>query len=212
VSVRLRPIVAPRWLAGISDGFADPLWALGAPAAPPSQRSRAAAALDAAPAAPLCPGSEDRAAPAPRPRAAPGRVRDAGGGAPGAHGVRLAHQPRLRRAPHSSSPSAWRRYWTARHDAGQTRGRRTAATGLVAGLFSLLRAPYQRTAAVARAAAPHWDGRSQAVAVVAASAGRRLDRSCLDTARGLEVARAPVATVSGGMSKPGGRKPHGEGA
>ena len=47
VGPRLRPAVSHRWLSRVSDGLADPLWALGAAATPPGHRAPPQAALDA---------------------------------------------------------------------------------------------------------------------------------------------------------------------
>ena len=65
VGPRLCPAVSHRWLSGVYDGLADPLWALGAAATPPGQRPGAQAALDAPAAVALRAGGQDRAPPAP---------------------------------------------------------------------------------------------------------------------------------------------------
>src|SRR5207249_2260251 len=73
----LCPAVSHRWVQGVSDGLADPLWILGAITAPAGARPSAQAALDAAPAAALGASGQDRAAPSSGAGAAPGRVRHA---------------------------------------------------------------------------------------------------------------------------------------
>ena len=55
-------------------------------------------------------------------------------------------------------------------------------------------------------------GSAKHVAPLYASDGRRVDRSCLESERGLAVSGAAVATASGGVSTPRGGKRHGEGA
>src|SRR2546428_235783 len=57
----LCPAVSHRWVQGVSDGLADPLWILGAITAPAGARPSAQAALDAAPAAALGASVQDRA-------------------------------------------------------------------------------------------------------------------------------------------------------
>jgi hypothetical protein len=56
VGARLCPAVSDRRLSGVSDGPADPLWALGAPTTTPGHRSYAETALDATFRAALCAG------------------------------------------------------------------------------------------------------------------------------------------------------------
>ena len=106
----LAPDCAPLFLTdgfqGVSDGLADPLWALGAAAAPPGHRPYAQAALDAAAAAALCAGGQDRAAPAPGRRAAPRGVRHAGSRQSCAGPTGLADQHGLRGADQPHHPSA----------------------------------------------------------------------------------------------------------
>src|SRR2546427_12191696 len=47
VGPRLRPAVPHRWVQGVSDSLADPLWAVGAAPTTPKHRPHAQAALDA---------------------------------------------------------------------------------------------------------------------------------------------------------------------
>src|SRR5919197_4782780 len=55
-----------RWVSGVSDGLAHPLWAVGAAASSSSQRAKPEAPLDAAAAAALRASGEDGTASAPR--------------------------------------------------------------------------------------------------------------------------------------------------
>src|SRR5712691_7864636 len=71
VGPRRRPAVSDRWLSGVSDSLADPLWAVGTAPTTPKQRPHAQAALDAPAWSALRAGGQDRAAPAPGRRDAP---------------------------------------------------------------------------------------------------------------------------------------------
>src|SRR5260370_25894184 len=62
IGPRLRPAVPHRWVQGVSDSLADPLWVLGAAVTPPGQRATPQAALDATAPTPLCASDQDRAA------------------------------------------------------------------------------------------------------------------------------------------------------
>src|SRR5205823_7000217 len=153
-------------------------------------------------AAALCAGGEDHATSPSDPRAAPGRVRHAGGRPAGAGGLRLADQHGLYRAHQPVDAPACGRYWTARHHAVQTRGRRTPAVGVVSRVLQLLLAPCQPTRAVATAPADQRDGFSQDVAAADPSDGRGADGSGVDPPGGADVSRAAVATARGGVRAP----------
>src|SRR5712691_10165874 len=116
--------------------------------------------------------------------------------------MRLAHQHRLRRAPQSQPPPACGRYWTARHDAVQTRGRLTPAVGLVPHVRQLLFASRQLTRAVATAPADPWDGLRHTVAALDAGHGGGTDGPCLGVARSVVVSGGAVAAASGSVGAP----------
>src|SRR5262249_4014118 len=138
VSARLCSTVSHGWLSRVSDGLADPLWAVGAATAPAGARSSAQAALDATTPPALCAGGQDRAAPAPGWCHAPRGVRHLGCCRAGTGAVRLAHQYRLCRAPHPDHPSAGGGGGTGGLPVVQGRGRRTPAAGLVSRVLSFL--------------------------------------------------------------------------
>src|SRR5437016_3375217 len=117
--------VSHRWVPGVSDGLADPLWAVGAATTAPGYRPRTEAAVAATAAAALRAGGQDGATPTPGRRAAPRGVwlpggRQARAGPPG-----VADQYRLCGAAQPQHPPAWRR----RPAAGQQglEGRRRVA-------------------------------------------------------------------------------------
>src|SRR5881628_1058733 len=93
-------------------------------------------------------------------------------------------------------------------------GRRRVATSavLIPDVSQLLSAPYQLTPAPPPVPAHQRDGLRETMAPLYASDGSRVDRACLDPARGLAVSGAAVATASGGVSTQRGGKQYGEGA
>src|SRR5262249_18779698 len=132
-----------RCLARVGDRFAPTLWAGGAAAPPPGPWPCAEAALAAWTAAALCASGQDRAAPAPRARQSPRRLRDAGGGAAGAGSLRLADQYVVCRAAQPEHPPACRGGGTAGQYPVQGRGRLRPAAVLVPLLLQLLLASCQ---------------------------------------------------------------------
>src|SRR5438876_2439907 len=95
LSPRLRPPVSHRWLSRVSDGLADPLWALGAARAQADTRPSPQAALDAAAPVTVCASCEVLPAPTPRGRQAPRGLRHDGARPAGPGGLWLADQHRL---------------------------------------------------------------------------------------------------------------------
>ena len=124
--------VSHRWLQGVYDGLADPLWAVG----PACLAAR-----------PQGPAPKPRWMPLPQllyaqvvktvrrrrlvRRAAPRGVRHPGGRRAGARAVRLADQHRLRGAPQPHHPAACRRGRAPGQHAVQGRGRRYVSSWLV---------------------------------------------------------------------------------
>src|SRR5439155_13110808 len=128
---RLRAPVPHGWLQGVYDRAAHPFRALGTAHSLPNHRADAQATLDVSAAAVLCAGDQDRAPPAAGAREPPRGVWHPGSRPTGACGVRLADQHSVYRAPQPVDAPACGRYWTARHHAVQTRGRRTPAARIV---------------------------------------------------------------------------------
>src|SRR5919199_4139158 len=118
-----------RWVSGVSDGLADPLWAVGAAASSSSQRAKPEAPLDAAAAAALCTSGEDGTASAPGPREPPRGVRDPGGCRAGAGGLWLADPDSVCGAAQPHPPAACRRGRATGQHAVQGRRRVAAAVG-----------------------------------------------------------------------------------
>src|SRR5262249_5826708 len=147
VGARLCPVVSHRWVQSLSDRAAHPLRAVGTPTPSTRQRTRTQAALDAPARAPLCAGGQDRAAAPFGPRAAPGRVRHAGGGPADADGLRLADQHRLHRARQPEPPPACRRGRATGDHPLQGGGRPAAAARAVPYLLQFLLAPCELTPA-----------------------------------------------------------------
>src|SRR5207244_11117505 len=135
VGPRLRPAVSDRWLSGVYDRLADPLWAVGAARTPARTRPGAETALDAPARAALCAGGQDRAAPAVGGRDAPRGVWLPGGRQSRPGPTRVAHQHGLRGADQPYHPSACRRGRATGQHAVQGRRRVAAAVGLVSGLL-----------------------------------------------------------------------------
>ena len=203
VGPRLRPAVSHRWLPGVSDGLADPLWAVGAAATPPGHRPRAQAALDAA--ARSC--SMRRWS------------RPCGAGAWCACSTAWCLAP-WRPSMHVLAPLGWQintafveriNLTIRQHVAAVGRRVSTLCKGedglrqqlaLYHCLLQFLFAPCQLTPAPAAARAHPRHRLGQAVAALYAGDGGGADRPCLDPARGAAVSRAAVAPASGGVSTP----------
>src|SRR5439155_3065281 len=197
----LYAVVSHGWLAGIHDGAADALWAVGAARTPARTRPGAETALDAPARAALCAGGQDRAAPAVGGRDAPRGVWLPGGRQSRPGPTRVAHQHGLRGADQPHHPSACRRGRATGQHAVQGRRRVAAAVGRVPLLLQFLLAPRELTPAPAAARAYPRRRLGQAVAAPDTSHGRRADRPCVDPARGAALPRAAVATASAGVRK-----------
>ena len=106
VGACLYPAVAGRWVSGVSDGFTDTLWPLGAASKQPGQGASAQALLVAPAPAALRPGHQDRPSATLGPGEQPRRVWNAGCRPARAGPTGLAAQYRLRGAPQPGPLSA----------------------------------------------------------------------------------------------------------
>src|SRR5712691_406339 len=179
------PAVSHRWVSGVSDGLADPLWAVGPAASSASQRAKPEAALDAAAAAALRASGEDGTASAPGRRAAPCGVWLPGGHQSRAGPPGVADQYRLCGAAQPHHPAACRRGRAPGQHAVQGRRRVAAAVGSLPLLRQFLFAPRERTPAPAPARAHPRDRLSHAVAALHSCDGCGPDRSGVGPERGV---------------------------
>src|SRR5262249_45418324 len=159
------------------------------------------AALAAPAWAALRAGDQDRTAPAPGTRDAPGGVRHARACQRRVGSLRLADPDRVCGTPQPHHPPARGGRWAAREHPLQGRGRGPPPAGLVQRVLEFLLASRLLAPGAPAVGADQGDGLGHTVAALYASHGGGTDGSGVDLARGVAVSGATVAAASRGVSK-----------
>jgi len=146
-------------------------------------------------------GAQDRTAPAPGTRAAPGGVRPARSCPRRVGRLRLAEPSRVCGTPPPHQPPARGGRWAARPPPLPGPGRGPPPAGLGQRVRECLRAARLRAPGAPAAWAAQGDGRGHTVVALAASHGGGPDGSGVDRARGVAVSGATVAAASRGVSQ-----------